>query len=109
MCPRDSGIAQVSHAAPAQHILRDTGTEQDLRHYVQKQFRMLREDMERERRAQATEFQDQLDEQRKTLMEIRNLVLLLIREAKLKKNGDDDDDDDLFDSQNIASSKSVWC
>ena len=47
--------------------------------------------MERERGAQAVEFQEKLDKQWKMLKENRNLVMVLIQEGKTKKNTDDND------------------
>lgn len=89
MCPRDSGVTQASHAPPAQRLARDAGIEQNSANYAQEQYKNLREEMEAlelKRRAQSMEFQEELDRQGKMLAEIRDLVMLSIREMKNSKN-----------------------
>ena len=83
MCPRDSsGIAQYS-SATEQRSIRDPGTEHELLDYVREQYLILREDMaakEQVRIVQARKLEKQLEDQRKMLTEIRNLVLRLNKE-----------------------------
>ena len=109
MCPRDSGMAQESHAAPTQLLARDAGIEQELAHHVKQQYQTLKEEMnamERLRSAQASEFQEKLHEQRKMLTEIRDLLVVLIREGKRKE---DVDDNNILDSEVTTIEKSVMC
>ena len=89
MCPRDSGVTQPSHAPLTQRLARDTGIEQDLVNYVQEQYQNLKQEigaLELKRRAQVMEFQEKLDRQEKMLAEIRELVMVSIREMKNKKS-----------------------
>ena len=89
MCLRDSAVDQASHAPPAQRLTRDAGIEQDLVNYAREQYQNLREEMEAlelTRRAQAMEFQEELDRQGKMLAEIRELVMLSIQEMKNNKS-----------------------
>ena len=102
-------MAQLSHAAPVQRLTRNAGIEQDLTSYVKQQYLTLKEGinaMERERSAQAVEFQEKLDEQRKMLTEIRNLVMVLIQEGKKKENAGDND---VLVSEEAIYSNTVMC
>ena len=88
MCPGDSSMSQISHAPSAQRLARDAGIEKELTDYLQKQFLKQKDDMEtmeRERKVQATEFQERLDKQWQLLTEIRNLVMLSKQEGKRKE------------------------
>lgn len=78
MRPRESsGIFQHSSDA-VQRSIGDAGTEHELLDQVREQYDSLKEDMaakEQVRIAEARKFQEQLEDQRKMLSEIRNLVL----------------------------------
>lgn len=78
MRPRESsGIFQHSSDA-VQRSIGDAGTEHELLDQVREQYNSLKEDMaakEQVRIAEARKFQEQLEDQRKMLSEIRNLVL----------------------------------
>lgn len=78
MRPRESsGIFQHSSDA-VQRSIGDAGTEHALLDEGRKQYLSLKEDMaakEQVRIAQARKFEEQLEDQRKMLSEIRNLVL----------------------------------
>ena len=81
-------MSQISHAPSAQRLAREVGIEKELTDCQQKQFLKLKDDMEtmeRERKVQATEFQERLDKQWQLLTEIRNLVMLSNREGKRKE------------------------
>ena len=76
-------MRQVSVAAPAVPLPKDSWSERHSSVIVQEQYIKLKEDMEameRERRAQAKEFQEKLDNQWKILTEmstqIQNLVMI---------------------------------
>ena len=76
-------MRQVSAAAPAVPLTKDSGSERYSSLIVQEQYIKLKEDMEameRGRRAQAKEFQEKLDNQWKILTEmstqIQNLVMI---------------------------------
>ena len=102
-------MTQLFHAAHPQHVTRNERIEQDLKRYVQTQYDKLREDMEkmeRERRAQAMEFEEKLEKQWKMLTEIRNLVMLSTPQTKTKEGSDDND---VFGLKEITSAKSVVC
>jgi len=110
MCSPDSGMAQESHASPTQLLTRDAGIEQELTHHVKQQYQTLKEEvnaMERLRSVQALEFQEKLHEQRKMLTEMRDLLMVLIREGKRKDP--DVDDNDILDSEVTTLEKSVMC
>ena len=75
MCPRDSGMA------------RESGIEQELTSLKQ-QYHGLREainKLKKERSEEAMEVQEKLCHQWKILAEIRELVMLSIRESREKK------------------------
>lgn len=78
MRPRESsGIFQHSLDA-VQRSIGDAGTEHELLDQVREQYDSLKEDMaamEQVRIAEARKFQEQLEDQRTMLSEIRNLVL----------------------------------
>ena len=80
MRPRESsGISQYSSDTEARSI-RDAGTEDELLDQVREQYLSLREDMvakEQIRIVQARKFEEQLEDQKKMLTEIKNLVLRL--------------------------------
>ena len=87
MCPRDGGLTQVSNVVPIQRLTRDSGMEQEMASYVKEQCETLREEMEAlelDRRAQAMEFRENLNQQQRMLEEIRELVMQSIREIKNK-------------------------
>lgn len=83
ICPRDSGVRQVSVAAPEVSLTKVSWSERHSSLIVQEQYIKLKEDMEamkRGRRAQAKEFQEKLDNQWKILTEmstqVQNLVMI---------------------------------
>lgn len=83
ICPRDSGVRQLSVAAPEVPLTKVSWSERHSSLIVQEQYIKLKEDMEamkRGRRAQAKEFQEKLDNQWKILTEmstqIQNLVMI---------------------------------
>lgn len=92
MCPRESsGISQYS-SDTEQRSIRDSGTEHELLDHVREQYLSLREDMaakEQVRIVQARKFEEQLEDQRKMLTEIRNLVLCLDEERPKDERVDD--------------------
>ena len=82
-------MSQISHAPSAQRLARDVGIEKELTDCLQKQFLELKDDMEtmeRQRKVQATEFQERLDKQWQLLTEILNLLMLSIPEKGREKN-----------------------
>ena len=80
MRPRESsGISQYSSDTEPCSI-RDAGTEDELLDQLREQYLSLREDMvakEQIRIVQARKFEEQLEDQKKMLTEIKNLVLRL--------------------------------
>ena len=96
MCPRESsGISQ--HLSDAeqrdeQRSIMDPGTDHELLDKVREQYLSLREEMaakEQVRVVQARKFEEQLEEQRKMLMDIRNLVLRLNEERQKGERADE--------------------
>ena len=81
MCPREnSGIS-----------IRDPGTEHELLDHVREQYLSLKEEMaakEQARIVQAQKFEEQLEDQRNMLTEIRNLVLRLSEERQKDERTD---------------------
>ena len=70
----------------------DSGTDHELLDQVRKQYLLLREEMaakEQVRIVQARKFEEQLEDQRKMLMDIRNLVLRLNEERQKDERTDE--------------------
>ena len=92
MCPRESsGISQYS-SDTKQRSIRDPGRDHELLDQVRKQYLSLREEMaakEQVRIVQARKLEEQLEDQRKTLMDIRNLVLRLNEERQKDERADE--------------------
>ena len=88
MSPRDSsGIARYSSTSE-QRSIRDPGTEHELLDYVREQYLILREDMTA-KEVQARKLEEQLEDQRKMLTEIRNLVLRLNNQRQKDERADE--------------------
>ena len=90
-------MRQVSAAAPAVPVTKDSGSERYSSLIEQEQYIKLKEDMEameRERRAQAKEFQEKLDNQWKILTEmstqIQNLVMISGPKESVQERADGD-------------------
>ena len=92
MRPRESsGISQDS-SDTEQRSIGDAGTEHELLDNVREQYLSLREEMaakEHVRIVQARKFEEQLEDQRKMLTEIRNLVLRLNEEKQKDERADE--------------------
>lgn len=88
MCPRESSGISQSSSGTEQKSIRDPGKELEL----MDQYFSLREEMtakEQVRIVQARKFEEQLEDQRKMLTEIRNLVLRLNEERQKDERADD--------------------
>ena len=90
-------MRQVSVAAPAVQLTEVSWSERHSSLIVQEQYIKLKEDMEamkRERRAQAKEFQEKLDNQWKILTEmstqIQNLVMISGPKESVQERADGD-------------------
>ena len=86
MCPRESSDISSQYSSDTeQRSIRDSERDHELLDHVGEQFVSLREEMtakEQVRIAQARKFEEQLEDQRKMLMDIRNLVLRLNEERQ---------------------------
>ena len=91
MCPRErSGFSQRSSDIE-QSPIRGPGTEHELLDHVREHYLSLREEMaekEQVRVVQAQKFEEQLEDQRKMLMDIRNLLLRLNAERQKDERAD---------------------
>ena len=99
-------MRQVSVAAPAVPLPKDSWSESHSSVIVQEQYIKLKEDMEameRERRAQAKEFQEKLDNQWKILTEMSTQVQNLVMISGPKESVQERADGDIF----LGSEKSV--
>ena len=107
----------MSHASgtdSAKPLAKDSGSEHDLSLSVQEQYVKLKEgmeQMERERRAQAMEFQEKLNSQWKILTEmsnqIQNLVMISIPKESMQERADSDDVSD-SEEESAQTESVVW-
>ena len=106
-------MRQVSAAAPAVPLTKDSGSERYSSLIEQEQYIKLKEDMEameRERRAQAKEFQEKLDNQWKILTEMSTQIQNLVMISGPKESVQERADGDVFlgSEESVETESVLW-
>ena len=92
MCPRESSGNSQYSSDTEERCIRDPGRDRELLDHVREQYLSLRKEMaakEEVRIVQARKFEEQLEDQRKMLMDIKDLVLRLNKERQKDERVDE--------------------